>query len=123
MSDAWDFEARLREALAPVEPPADLEPRLEQALGSLIEMAADELEAWELRSMRDPRNWPRAAVRPAAAVVIGTGAAAGLVVLRTRGRRHKRRALARDPLDLARRTVRDLRRESRRVLHDVARRR
>ena len=97
----FDFEARLRQALAPVEPPADLEPRLEMTLGSLVELAADELEAWELKAMRDPRNWPRAALGPAAAVLIGTGAAAGLVVLRTRNRRHKRRALARGPLDLA----------------------
>ena len=57
--------------------------------------------------MRDPRNWPRAALGPAAAVVIGTGAAAGLVVLRTRGRRHKRRAQAHGALDLAERTLRD----------------
>src|ERR687886_685449 len=63
----WDFEARLRQALAPVEPPADLEPRLEMTLGSLVEMAADELEAWELKAMKDPRNWPRAALGPAAA--------------------------------------------------------
>jgi hypothetical protein len=117
MSQAWDFEARLREALAPVDPPADLEPRLESALGSLVELAADELEAWELRAMRDPRNW----LRPAAAVVIGTGAAAGLVLLRTRGRSHKRRALARNPLDLAQRTLRDVGREALRVFHDVAR--
>ena len=41
----------------------------------------------ELSSIRDPRNWPRAALRPAAAVVIGVGAGAGLVVLRTRRRR------------------------------------
>jgi hypothetical protein len=121
MSETWDFEARLRAALAPVEPPAGLEPRLENALGSLVEMAADELEAWELRAMRDPRNWPRAALRPAAAVVIGTGAAAGLVLLRTRGRRHKRRAAARNPLDLAERTLRDVGREALRVFHDVAR--
>ena len=81
----WDFETRLREALAPVDPPADLEPRLEMTLGSLVEMAADELDAWELRAMRDPRNWPRTVLGPAAAVVVGSGAAAGLVILRTRG--------------------------------------
>ena len=55
----WDFEARLREALAPVDPPADLAPRVEMTLGSLVDLAADELEAWELGAMRDPRNWPR----------------------------------------------------------------
>ena len=36
-NQAWDIERRLREALAPVEPPADLEPRLEMTLGSLVE--------------------------------------------------------------------------------------
>ena len=30
----------------------------------LVELAADELEAWELAAMRDPRNWPRAALGP-----------------------------------------------------------
>src|ERR671922_2086315 len=107
MSNTWEFEARVRQALAPVDPPADLELRLQATLGSLVEMAADELEAWELRAMKDPRNWPRAALGPAAAIVIGTGAAAGLVVLRTRSRRHSRRAKAQGALDLAERTVRD----------------
>jgi hypothetical protein len=116
---SWDFESRLRQALAPVEPPADLEPRLEQTLGSLVELAADELEAWELKSMKDPRNWPRAALGPAVAVVIGTGAAAGLVVLRTRRRRHGRRAQAQNALDLAERTLRDAGREALRVFRDV----
>jgi hypothetical protein len=114
---AFDIEARLRAALAPVDPPEELAVRLETTLGSLVELAADELEAWELRSMRDPRNW----WRPAAAVVIGSGAAAGLVVLRTRGRRHRRRALARNPLDLAERTLRDAGREAMRVFRDSAR--
>jgi hypothetical protein len=117
----WDFEARLREALAPVDPPADLEPRLEMTLGSLVEMAADELEAWELRAMKDPRNWPRTVLGPAAAVVVGTGAAAGLVILRTRSRRHKRRAQARGALDLAERTLRDAAREAMRVFDDIGR--
>ena len=92
MSQPFDIEARLRAALAPIEPPEELALRMESRLGTLVELAADELEAWELSSMRDPRNWPRAAVRPAAAVVVGAGAGAGLVVLRTRRRRHKRRA-------------------------------
>src|SRR5262245_26405842 len=122
MSDqSWDFETRLRQALAPVEPPADLEPRLEATLGSLVELAADELEAWELRAMKDPRNWPRAALGPAAAVLIGTGAAAGLVVLRTRRRRHGRRAQAQNALDLAERTLRDAGKEALRVFRDAAR--
>jgi hypothetical protein len=121
MSETWDFEARLRQALAPVEPPADMEVRLQTTLGSLVEMAADELEAWELKAIRDPRNWPRAALGPAAAVVIGTGAAAGLVVLRPRARRHTRRAAAHGALDLAERTLRDAAREAMRVFQDVAR--
>jgi hypothetical protein len=117
----WDFEARLRQALQPVDPPADLEPRLEMTLGSLVEMAADELDAWELRAMKDPRNWPRTVLGPAAAVVIGTGAAAGLVILRTRGRRHRRRAQARNAFDLAERTFRDAAREAMRVFDDIGR--
>jgi hypothetical protein len=68
MSEAApSFEGLLREALAPVEPPADLAERLESTLTSITEMAADELEAWELSAMRDPRNW----ARPAAALVGG----------------------------------------------------
>ena len=47
-------------------------------------MAADELEAWELSAMRDPRNW----VRPAAALVVGGTAGAALVLLRARRRAH-----------------------------------
>jgi hypothetical protein len=43
------------------------------------------------------------------------------VVLRTRGRRHRRRALARNPLDLAERTLRDAGREALRVFRDAAR--
>jgi hypothetical protein len=54
-------------------------------------------------------------------VLIGTGAAAGLVVLRTRNRRHKRRALARGPFDLAERTLRDAAREAMRVFDDFGR--
>ena len=115
-----DIEARLRAALAPVDPPEHVQERLELAFGSLVELAADELEAWELSSMRDPRNWPRAALRPAAAVLIGSGAAAGLVILRTRRKRHKRRAQAHNALDLAERTLRDLGREALRVFEDAA---
>jgi hypothetical protein len=78
------LESRLREALAPVEPPADLAVRLETALQSITELAADELEAWELSAMRDPRNW----VRPAAAVIVGGAAGAALVLVRARRRAH-----------------------------------
>jgi hypothetical protein len=77
-----NFELLLREALAPVEPPADLVERVESALLTITEMAADELEAWELSAMRDPRNW----VRPAAALVVGGAAGTALVLLRARRR-------------------------------------
>jgi hypothetical protein len=121
VSDSFsNIETRLRQALAPVEPPEELTLRLEGTLGSLVELAADELEAWELSSIRDPRNWPRAALRPAAAVLVGSGAAVGLVVLRTRRKRHKRRAQAHNALDLAERTLRDLGREALRVFEDAA---
>ena len=53
--------------MRPVEPPERLSQRLEQTLTDLTEMAAEELEAWELSAMRDPRNW----ARPVAAVAVG----------------------------------------------------
>lgn len=107
-----DFEARLRAALQPVEPPEELPLRLERTLVGLHEAATDELEAWELSAMRDPRNW----ARPAAAAVVGAGAGAALVVLRVRGRHKRRRSQAGNALDLAERTVRDLADEARRLL-------
>jgi hypothetical protein len=79
-----NFEDIIRRALAPVEPPDDLGNRVEMTLWSLTEMAVDELESWELSSMRDPRNW----VRPVAAIAVGTAAGAGLIVL---GWRHQHR--------------------------------
>ncbi len=79
---ASNFEGLLRQALAPVDPPEDLAQRLEGALTSLTELAAGELEAWELSAMRDPRNW----VRPAAALVVGGTAGVALVLLRARRR-------------------------------------
>jgi hypothetical protein len=83
MSEALpNFEGLLREALAPVEPPDDLVERLEDTLTAITELAAEELEAWELSAMRDPRNW----VRPAAAIVAGSAAGAALVLLRARRR-------------------------------------
>ena len=108
-----DIEARLRAALAPIEPPVHLQQRLEETLDSLVELAAEELEAWELEAIKDPRNWPRAALRPAAAVVVGSGAAVGLVVLRT----HRKRAQARGKRDLAGRAMR----EARKVFGELSR--
>src|SRR5438105_2372257 len=115
------LESLLREALAPVEPPDDLVERLESTLLSITEMAADELEAWELSAMRDPRNW----ARPATALVAGGAAGAALVLLRAR-----RRAQVRSPglgglrfpnVSLSRqaeRALRDLERETRRLFGD-----
>ena len=120
MTEPPDIEARLRAALAPVDPPEHLQERMEQTLDSLVELAADELEAWELSAIKDPRNWPRAALGPAAAIVVGTGAAAGLVVLRTQRRRHKRRAQSRSAGDLMARTLRDAAREARKVFDELA---
>jgi len=111
VSEAYDFETLLRQALTPVDPPADLAERLEVTLASLTELAVDELESWELSAMRDPRNW----VRPAAALVVGTAAGTALVVVRTR-RSAKRRPGPRGVLDSAERAVRDIAGEARRLL-------
>jgi hypothetical protein len=109
-----DFEALLREALSPVDPPDDLSARMELTLVNLTELAQEELEAWELSTMRDPRNW----VRPAAAVVIGASAGTALVVLRVRGRHRARSQQSSNLLQLAERTIQDFREEARRVLPD-----
>jgi hypothetical protein len=105
-----DLEALLRRALAPIEPPADLGDRLEARLQSITELAADELETWELSAMRDPRNW----VRPAAAVVIGGTAGAGLVLLRARHRAAQRRRPS-GLADAAERALREVFSEARRL--------
>ena len=120
---AGDVETLLRQALAPIDPPVELQARLEETLGSLVELAADELESWELSAMRDPRNWPRQAVRPAAAVVVGSAAAVGLVAVRTQRKRHKRRAASVNVFDLAERTLRDVAAEARRLADENPRRR
>jgi hypothetical protein len=108
------FEGLLREALAPVEPPTELIERLETTLTSITEMAADELEAWELSAMRDPRNW----VRPAAALIAGGAAGTALVILRARRRAPRSSADLNALKDSAERTMRDLGRETRRLLGD-----
>jgi hypothetical protein len=109
---AADVEWMLRQALRPVEPPEALAERLEHTLTSLTELAAGELESWELRAMRDPRNW----VRPVAAVAIGTAAGAGLVVLRVRAGQKRRRAQSDNPVELAERTLHAVGEEMRRLL-------
>lgn len=88
-----DFESLLREAFAPVDPPADLAERLESRLDRINQLAVDELEQWELESLTDPRNWTRIA-RPIAAGVVATGAGTALVILRLR-KEPKRNALQR----------------------------
>jgi hypothetical protein len=108
----FDFEFLLRQALSPVDPPERLSERLERTLSSLTDAAAEELDAWEMSAMRDPRNW----VRPVVAAGVGTTAGVGLVLLRARAKNKKRRAQATDPLDFAERTLRDLADEARRLL-------
>ena len=113
MSEALgNLEMLLREALAPVEPPADLIERVEGTLENITALAAEELEAWELAAMRDPRNW----LRPAAAIVAGSAAGGALIILQAR----RRGQHSPDGLTLARdtaeRALADLRREARRLL-------
>ncbi len=82
-----DIETLLREAMAPIDPPERLGVRVETTLRNLSEMAADELESWELSAMRDPRNW----VRPVIAVAVGGVAGTGLALLRWRQVSRQRR--------------------------------
>jgi hypothetical protein len=111
-SGTTDFEALLREALTPVDPPADLVARLELTLINLTELAQEELDAWELSAMRDPRNW----ARPAAAAVVGVTAGTALVVLRVRARHRVRKQQSSSLMDLAERTMHDVADEARRIL-------
>jgi hypothetical protein len=111
-AEATNLEALLREALPPVDPPADLVLRLERTLVNLTELAQEELESWELSAMRDPRNW----VRPVAAVVVSATAGSALVVLRVRRRHTHRRQRSDNLLELAGRTLHDIADETRRIL-------
>jgi hypothetical protein len=104
VSDATtDFEALLRRALSPVEPPAGLADRLETNLTKMTEAAVDELEAWEgeLEAFRDPGNWPTLARRllvSGGVVAAGAGAGTALVILRARKKANRnvvKRALSR----------------------------
>ena len=106
-----EFESLLLRALQPVDPPERLSERLEQTLTELTDLAAEELESWEISSMRDPRNW----VRPVVAVTVGTAAGAGLVVLRVRGQHRKQRKHVQG-LELAQRTMRAAADEVKRVI-------
>jgi hypothetical protein len=102
MTEVERVERLLKMAFAPVEPPEALADRLERGLTEMADAAADELSEWELSAMSDPRNW----VRPAAAVVVGSVAAGGLVLVRARQQQKKRqgsglRALERSLRDVA----------------------
>jgi len=107
-------ERLLGEVLVPIEPPAHVIDRIESKLTSITELAAGELEAWELSAMRDPRRWPR----PAAALLAGGAAGTALVLLRAR----RRAQVAPPTLSAAREnaesTLRDLGNEARRLLGD-----
>jgi len=107
-----DFETLLRQALRPIEPPAQLAAKLESTLSELTELAQDELDAWEMSAMRDPRNW----ARPVAAALVGGAAGSALVALRIRQTHRKRRAASNDMVDLAERTLRDVAGEARKIL-------
>jgi hypothetical protein len=108
---AADIESLLRQAFAPVDPPETLATRLESTLQELTELVAEELESWELSSMRDPRNW----VRPVVAVAVGTAAGAGLVVLRVRSQHRKQKRHVQG-VELAQRTMRAAADEVKRVI-------
>ncbi len=94
MNEATDFEALLRRALTPIEPPTDLADRLESTLEQMTAAAVDELESWELEAMADPRNWARLAYA-GGVVVAGAGAATGLVLLRARQKAKQRNPIRR----------------------------
>jgi hypothetical protein len=93
MRPDFDFEGLLRQALSPIDPPERLSERLERTLSTLTDAAAEELDAWELSAMRDPRNWATVA-RTVVAVGVGTTAGVGLVLLRARAKSKKRRGQA-----------------------------
>ncbi|HEY2632000.1 MAG TPA: hypothetical protein VGI26_06430 [Solirubrobacteraceae bacterium] len=114
MSDVSSFEGLLHQALSPVDPPEDLGRRLESALVSLTESAVEELEAWELSAMRDPRNW----VRPAAAIVVGGSAGGALVLVRARQRARTQEGGLSGARAAAQRVAEDLREQARRLLGD-----
>ena len=97
------LEQLLRSALVPVEPPEALSDRLERGFLELTEVAAAELADWELSAMRDPRNWGR----PIAAVVVGSVAAGGLVLVRARQQQKKRNTTGLQALEKSLRGVAD----------------
>jgi hypothetical protein len=106
------FESLLWSALAPVDPPESLSLRLEQTLTTISDLAGEELESWELSTMRDPRNW----ARPAAAVAVSGVAGIALVILQARNRQKARVQASKDPLDFVEQAARALADEGRRLL-------
>ena len=107
-----EFESLLLRALQPVDPPERLSERLEQTLTELTDLAAEELEAWEISSMRDPRNW----VRPVVAAGVGATAGTALVILRVRSKNKRHRAQSKDIREFAERTLQDIADEARNLL-------
>ena len=83
-----DVERLLRSALVPVEPPVSLTDRLERTLTESVDAAAEELAEWELKAMRDPRNW----ARPVGAALVLGAAGGTLVLVRARQQQKKRQA-------------------------------
>jgi len=113
MAEAINVELLLYRALAPVEPPEALATQLAATLQTITDMAAGELEGWELAAMRDPRNW----VRPAAALVLGSAAGAALVLLRARQRHREQPPSSIGELrDRAAETAQDFADEARKLL-------
>ena len=107
-----EFESLLLRAFQPVDPPERLSERLELTLTELTDLAAEELEAWEISSMRDPRNW----MRPVVAAGVGATAGTALVLLRVRSKNKRHRAQSHDFLELAERTLKDVADEARHLL-------
>jgi hypothetical protein len=85
-----DVERLLRTALVPIEPPVSLIDKVERRLTEQVDAAAEELADWELRAMKDPRNW----ARPIGAAAVLTAASASLVVVRAK-QQHKKRGAGR----------------------------
>lgn len=115
MSDSrpYKIELLLSRALAPVEPPEKLKVPVQERLEKWTDQAADELDAWELSAMRDPRNWGQVA-RPVAAIAITATAGTALVLMRAH--KQSRQQHSSDPIEAAERAVRIVGQEARKLL-------